>query len=406
MKVAAIISEYNPLHSGHKYHIEKTKEITNCDAVMCIMSGNFVQRGEPSIIDKWLRAEMALKEGIDLVIELPSIYALSSAELFATGSIKILNSLTLVDYLCFGSEIGDVNKIQQAAGILEKEPEEFKRNLRENLSKGFSFPAAREKSLIDYVSNSNNYPDKNIINILKTSNNILGIEYCKALISTSSNIKPYTLKRVGSDYNCPEIQETFSSATAIRKYIKNKSFKEVEEYLTKYSFNTIEKLIQDNYDFAFPEKIFNYVKYKLLTDNFNNLRRLPDCSEGLDNRIHSKLLTSNSLEDFINNIKTKRYTFTRISRLLHQYFIGFENYEINKVLNSDINYIRVLGLNKKGAEILKKIKLNSHVSIINKLPKNICDPMLQLDILSTKAYSIINNSISYNEDFLRSPIVV
>ncbi|MDT8716459.1 nucleotidyltransferase [Clostridium sp. 19966] len=405
MRISAIVSEYNPLHAGHKYHIEKTKEITQCDAVICIMSGNFVQRGEPAIIDKWHRAEMSLNEGIDLVIELPCIYSLASAELFAMGAIKILNKLSVVNYLCFGSESGNVNKLKKIAYILHSEPEEFKVNLKKNLSYGMSFPSAREKSLFHYLSNNENLIDDDLSNVLKSSNNILGIEYCKSLIRSSSNITPYTIERIGSDYNSEEIQKTFSSATAIRKYIKNKNVKEVEPYLTKVSLNMIRELINKDYDFAFSEKIFDFIKYKMLTEKYPTIKNLPDCSEGLDNRIYSSLVNSASLAELINNTKTKRYTYTRISRLLHQYFIGFETFDIQKIINSDIDYIRVLGLNTKGAEILKKLKQNTNINIINKVPKNILSPMLNLDILSTKAYSVVNNSIKYNEDYLKSPII-
>jgi predicted nucleotidyltransferase len=406
MKVAAIICEYNPLHNGHMYQINVTKKITKCDGLIAIMSGNFVQRGEPAIIDKWQRTKMALKSGIDLVIELPAIYALSSAEFFAAGAVSILHNLSTVDALCFGSECGHVSPLLNIAEILNREPENYRQYLKFFLDQGLVFPAARSHALERYITNDLKDTEFNYKDILMTSNNILGIEYCKSLIANNSSIKPYTITRVGSGYNDENISNGFSSATAIRKYLKNNgSIETIDTQLPKNSFDIIMQLKNDNYDFTYPDSIFKYIKYKALTEKNLSMENLFDVGEGLHNRIYKCINSSNSLEELIRKTKTKRYTYTRLSRILTQYFIGFETFNQKVLLKSKSDYVRVLGFNRKGTEILNSIKNNSNMKIITKFPKDLTDDMLKLDFATTKAYSILNKNVSFNDDYLKSPII-
>ena len=405
LKTSAIICEYNPLHNGHMYQIEITKKLTQCEGLIAIMSGNYVQRGEPAIIDKWQRTKIALNSGIDLVIELPTAYALSSAEYFSHGAVSILNKLNIVDSLCFGSECGDVKPLMKIAEILCSEPAAYKTFLRDYLNLGLTFPLARSKALQKYFSKVSYKDDYNYYDILLTSNNILGIEYCKSLLRNNSNIVPYTITRLGSGYNDDSLGAGFSSATAIRKFLKdNNSLEEIKEKLPKSSFDIIMQLRNNNYDFTYADSMFNYIKYKSQTDTSQSLKKLQDAGEGLYNRIYKFIDTSNSMKDLINNIKTKRYTYTRIGRLLTQYFIGFEKFSETITPDQSCDYIRVLGFNKTGADILNSIKRNSSLEIITKVPRKIVNPMLELDIISTKTYSIINKNIRSNEDYLTSPI--
>ncbi|WP_163192620.1 nucleotidyltransferase [Clostridium thermarum] len=406
MKVAAIICEYNPLHNGHLYQIDLTKKITGCDSLIAIMSGNFVQRGEPAIIDKWLRTKMALSNGVDLVMELPSIYALSSAEFFAEGAVSILNNLNVVNALCFGSECGEILPLLRIAEILYMEPEDYRAYLKTFLNEGRVYPAARSLALQKYITVNLKDSSAAYKNILMTSNNILGIEYCKSLIANNSSIKPYTITRIGSGYNDENISNGFSSATAIRKHLKNHgSMESIASQLPKNSFDIIMQLKKDNYDFTYPDSMFRYIKYKALTKRDTNIENLFDVSEGLHNRLYKYILESNSLEDLISKIKTKRYTYTRLCRILTQYFIGFEEFDQSTLLNSKCDYIRVLGFNRRGGEILNLIKKNSTMKIISKFPKNITNDILKLDLASTRAYSVINKNVRYNDDYLRSPII-
>ncbi len=399
MNITGIITEYNPFHNGHLYHLNTAKKVTNCDAIVCIMSGNFVQRGEPALIDKWKRAEMALINGVDLVIELPTFYAVSSAEFFAKGAINILDGIGVVNNVFFGSECGDIDLLYKIATILNKEPEELKLKIKNNLKLGITYAKAREKALIDILN------EDSLKEVLSNSNNILGIEYIKAILKINSNIIPLTMKREGSKYNDKELNTIFSSATSIRENIKNGyNLHSLESYMPSPSLELLKSLADNNYPFVFEENMYSYIKYRLLTNciNFNNLFEI---KEGIDNKFIKEIYNSSSFEDLVLKSKSKRYTYTKISRLLTQLFFSLDNYNFNELLQKDNLYARVLGFNNKGRAILKEMKNKSSIPIITKVPKNIDNKLLQLDIQSTKAYSIINNKVNPLSDYLLSPII-
>ena len=406
MNISGIIVEYNPLHNGHLYHINKTKELTNCDALISVMSGNFAQRGIPSCLDKWTKTKMALSSGVDLVIELPAIYSVSSAEFFSYGSVSLLNSLGIVDNICFGSEHGDIKNINAISNILLKEPVEFKSLLKTYLSKGIVYPLARANALYDYLINSNNDISNLLLDdFLKSPNNILGIEYCKSLLKLNSSITPYSLKREGAPYNSNVLHNEFSSATAIRKFIKeNGSPRSLEGHVPSSVLAEIINLYSKNQDFTFEDSMFPYIKHKSLTSK-NSLVNLPDVSEGLDNKIIKSLQNNLSYSSAIEDIKSKRYTYTRISRILCQYFIGFDSFDTKSLRAMPCPYARVLGFNSTGKSILKSIKTNSSIPLYTKISKESNDT-LKLDIQATRAYSIINKNINPNSDYLISPIII
>lgn len=400
MNITGIITEYNPFHNGHLYHITEAKKATNCDGIVCIMSGNFVQRGGPAIIDKWKRTEMALENGVDLVLELPTFYSVSSAEIFARGAVSILNSLGVVDNLYFGSECGDVDSLYKIAKILTTNNDSFNNMLKNNLKEGISFAKAREKSLIDFSK------DDSIKDVISSSNNILGIEYIKAILLEKSKIKPYTLKREGSNYNETNIESTFSSATSIRKALSDNeySINTLSSVMPEPSYNILKSLKNDGYTFSFDEDLYKFLRYKISTNcvNFNNLY---EASEGLDKKILKEVIDSTSYDDLILRVKSKRYTYTKISRLLTQIFIGFDNYNFDKNTISQYNFGRILGFNSKGREILSSIKKTSSIPLITKVPKHPNNPLLELDILATKAYSILNPNLNPKSDYLKNPII-
>jgi predicted nucleotidyltransferase len=216
MLVNGIIAEYNPFHNGHQYHMNVAKEHTGADYTIVVMSGNFVQRGAPALLDKFKRAEMALRGGADLVLELPAYYAASSAEYFATGAVAILDKLGVVNHLCFGSECGDTETLKQIAAILSQEPDEYVELLRDYMREGMSYPAARTTALLQYAPSFSKYRD-----VFSSPNNILGIEYIKALLRRNSAITPVTTLRVGSDYHDIRLGIHQSSARAIREALKD-----------------------------------------------------------------------------------------------------------------------------------------------------------------------------------------
>lgn len=397
--ITGIITEYNPFHKGHKYHLERAKSDTNADGIVCVMSGNFMQRGIPAIIDKWKRTEMAIKNGVDLVLELPMVYSLSSAEHFAFGSVSLLNSLGVIDHLYFGSEEGNIDLLESIANTLVAEPETYQSSLKRYLNTGLPFHSSRANALNDYL-NSND-----ILDVLSSSNNILGIEYIKAIKVLKSSIIPKTLKREGSMYNDSKLNSVFSSATSIRKHIKENSLDKLENALTKNSYDILFNLSSSDYPFTFEEDMFKYIKYKLLTSN-NCLSSLPDISEGLDNKILKEVLVSDSLDELILNSKSKRYTYTRISRILAQTFLNLEDYDLLNLSKSPAPYARVLGFNSNGRDILKKIKSKNNIDIITKVPRNNLCHHMKIDILGTKAYSLLNPMINPMDDYLKSPIII
>lgn len=405
MNITAIVAEYNPLHLGHKYHIDKSRKDTKADGLICVISGNFMQRGMPAIIDKWERTKMALENGIDLVIELPTLYALSSAEFFSFGAISLLDSLGIVNNISFGSECGNVDFLFKIAEVLIIEPLDYKELLKNYLDLGLSYPVARSKALQSYLLKSNkNIITKDLTNMLHSSNNILGIEYCKSLLLLNSNIKPYTLLREGSLHNSLTLDNCYSSATSIRGYMKeNNTFDTLTHHVPPLVYERLNKMKNNNYDFVYEDTIIPFIKHKHFTSK-NTLELLPDASEGLHNKISKGLINSESFHELINSSKSKRYTYSRISRILCQYFIGFDNYQTKILRKSPCPYARVLGLNSIGAEILKNAKKASTIPILTKLPRNL-NKVLELDIQSTKAYSLINKNIKPQDDYLVSPYI-
>lgn len=402
-----MVVEYNPFHKGHLYHINKTKEKTRSSHIIAVMSGNFVQRGTPAIIDKWTRTKTALLNGVDLVIELPLIYSLSSAEFFAFGSVSILNSLGIVNNLCFGSECGDSNLLYHISRILAEEPQEYKDILKQKLQLGLAYPSARSKALIEFIDKYSveTLSNLSIKEIISSPNNILGIEYCKNLIRLKSSIIPFSIQRHGSDYSSTTFESEFSSASSIRKSMKDtKSISSIKNYIPTNAYNLLSTLFESNYTLPSEDLMLPYIKYKHMLYK-ETIEYLPDVSEGIHNRIYKYLDGSKSYEHLINCIKTKRYTYSRISRILCQFFIGFENFNTYELRKMPCPYVRVLGFNTKGLELLRAMKRNCSIPIYTKIPKYL-NEVFSLDIQGTKTYSLINKSINPNSDYLISPIII
>ncbi|BDR64172.1 nucleotidyltransferase [Clostridium tetani] len=402
MNITGVIVEYNPFHNGHLYHLNKTKEITDCDGIVAVMSGHFVQRGSPALLDKWTRAKLALLNGVDLVLELPTIYSTSSAEFFAYGATSLLDGINIVNNLCFGSELGNIDVILKTSKILQEEPLSFKEDLKNFIDKGISFPNAREKALINFMRKEKNSFDFN--NVLCLSNNILALEYCKNLFKINSNIKPFTVKRQGSHYNCLHLRDNLSSATAIREYIgNNENLDNLVKSVPETVLNMLKNFQNEQCKFPFEEDMFTYIKHKYFS-NTGSIENLPDVSEGIHNRIYRALDTCNTLKEAMNMIKTKRYTYTRIKRILCHYFIGMDMINSDELRRNPCPYARILGFNRKGQDILKLIKKSSNIPIINKIPKKI-DSTLNLDINATKCYSLLNKKVNPLDDFLKKPVL-
>ena len=385
MKIVGLIAEYNPFHNGHQYHIEKAKEITGADAVIVVMSGNFVQRGAPAIMPKHLRAEMAIKAGASLVLELPVCYATGTAEQFAYGAVSILNSLGCIDAICFGSECGDINILSDLAKILCAEPHEYRESLQMFLRNGLSFPLARQKAIETICSNSS------IAHLLERPNNILGIEYIKALYRLNSKIKPYTIQRVSSQYHDMDLQEEFSSATALRQVIGENSIRGLVGQIPNDNIS----LFQNNYQKRYPIFTNDFsllLKYRLLNETKSSLTEYADVSEELANRIYNQRNEYIDFEQFCELLKTKELTYSRICRALLHILLG-----IKKSDYTDIQYARVLGFRKGDSDVLTVIKNASAIPLLTKLTatKDLSDSAVQIleqDIYASNLYeSVVTN---------------
>ena len=408
-KVIGIVAEYNPFHNGHMYHLSKAKEKTNAKYSICVMSGNFVQRGNSSILNKWKKAEMALLNGIDLVIELPTIYSVSSAEGFSLGAIKILKGLNIVDAISFGTETDDYAVLNNISSVICEEPRRYKDFLSQELNKGLSFPKARENALMLYFDNNQRYAD-----ILNTPNNILAIEYLKSLKKLKSTIQPVPVKREKVYYNDNKIVDEFASATAIRKLVKNKQFSDIIKVVPRPTYEILSSeadLGNTVLDLSYYEKQIIYNLRKMST---SEIAELPDVSEGLENSLKNGANYSNSLSELMSIVKTKRYTQSRIQRILVCTLLGITKRDV-EMSRKVTPYARVLGFNEQGRELLSKIKkANSKIQLITSVKKfkdsntnKIYNRLLDIDIFATDIYTMACRSDHIaNLDFTRNMVIL
>lgn len=362
-KVNGIVAEYNPFHSGHSYQIQDAKAKTGADYTIVVMSGHFMQRGTPSLIDKHKRTEMALRNGADLVVELPTLFSTSSADYFANGSVALLDKLGVVNFLCFGSECGEVDSLRQIADILVDEPEGYSMLLKQYLREGLSYPGARTAALVQFR------PDLNDCrNILASANNILGISYLKALRHRSSAMEPVTTRRTSSNYHDRLLGTYQSSALALRQAIcDGRKVEALSSQMPESAYEILsaaiagEQYLQAD-DFSAP------LHYKLLMKADEGYTAYMDVSEELSDRIHNHLCDFTSFTGFCDLLKTKDMTYTRISRCLMHILLDIKNDEMEQAIQSDyISYARVLGFRRDAEGLLSAIKRNSRIPLLTKL---------------------------------------
>lgn len=389
-KVLGIIAEYNPFHNGHLYQIEEAKKQTGAEYVVAVISGNFAQRGSTSLVNKWVKSQMALYNGVDLVIELPTVYSISSSENFAEGAIKILDSLKIVDTLCFGTETGDFAALNNIANVLYNEPKEYSSFLNHELGKGISYPKARESALMMYLNDIKRYAS-----ILSGPNNILAIEYLKALKRLKSNIKPFSIQRKKVYYNDEKIVDEFASSTAIRKLVLREQFDDLRKVMPKSSYMLLKEEVKRGNIILELTKYEKEILYNLRKMSINEIAELQDVSEGLEYAIKNAANSCNNIIDLINIVKSKRYTQTRIQRILLYALLGITKKDMQNS-RKVIPYTRILGFNKKGRELLSDIcNANRRINIITSVKKfmdnntnKTLKQMLEKDIFATNVYTL------------------
>lgn len=391
----AIISEFNPFHKGHKFLIDSCKE-NGATHITAIMSGNYVQRGDVAIISKKLRTEMALKNGADLVVELPLPYAVANAQVFARGGVNIANSMGCVSKLAFASECGNAKLLKKTAYITTSE--KFSEIFKNEISKGISYPNALTRAIDDTCSELNN--------VISSPNNVLGIEYIKALNEIHSDIKPFTIKRKGDSHNSTEISSEFASASNIRKLLFNNETS-VDKYIPENCSEILQKAIKDG-EFAHLEENIRGVILKLRGMSITDIAKIADVSEGLENRLYNAIKNGNNINEIIENTKSKRYTYARIRRLIISCLL-----DITKDFIKDKpSYIKVLGFTKNGTEILNNMKKSASLPVITKLtnlPGNIskeAKKTLTLEARATDIYYTFTKAIKPCGMEYRNGIVV
>ena len=416
MKAVGLVTEYNPFHNGHLYHLNKAMELTGADISVAVMSGDFVQRGEPAVIDKYTRASMALNSGVNLVVELPVNYAVSSAENFAAGALKVLDYIK-ADSIAFGSESGNIERLSKLAHILCDNEDTLYKEISKYTANGISYAAARQK-VVEKLT------DKDTAAMLTSSNNILAVEYLKAIIKNNYAIKPYTIKRQGDSYNDTDIRSEYASATALRGNLK-------ADNISKYIPVKAGLILSSNTNYIYPDDITEALFTRLLGILFassydknvfiENVMRYPDVNKEIAGRLYKSAMDmitrtvpqgaeskdngAFSFGSLCEHIKTKEVPLSRIKRALVRITLGLDKKHMEKYANEP--YIRVLGFDKKGQEYLSYIRKTVEVPLITKIADY--KEMLLDDIHAANIYNMIvagKYGVKEFGDFVRGPVRV
>lgn len=392
MKVLGIIAEYNPMHTGHIYHISKAKEITGCDTVIVIMSGSFTQQGNIAIINKFERAKQAIQNGVDLVIEIPSAFASSDAGNFAYKSVSILNDLN-VDAICFGAETDNIERLKLISETLIYKDKEIWIEIKNELKKGISFAKARNNSL-------NKFLNEDDINIILSPNNILALEYLKTLKVLNSNIIPFAIHRE-SNFNSHILENCYTSSTSIRKALEKKcNLNDIQKYISE----NVSKYLKNN-KIIFNNDFFEILKYKIISMNENDLKKINGVSEGIENKLKKEICNSYSYDEFLFKIKSKRYELSRIKRILVNILLNISKEDFNLLKENNSNYAHILAFNHDKKDLLSHISNTSNIPVISSLNNKTLSYLnkyqklsLDIDIYASNIYSMLINQ-KINKDY-------
>lgn len=412
MKVCAVIAEYNPFHLGHAYHLKKARLLTDADYIIVVMSGNFVQRGDPALVDKYTRAKAALSCGADLVLELPSCFSTGSAEYFARGAIAMLDHLGMIDFLCFGSECSEIQFLSQFAEIFLNEPEPYKNILREKLKLGYSYPTARTNALVIA------YPQlASDIAVVSSPNNILGIEYIKALHRRRSRIHPVNIRRTGSDHRDQRLGDVYSSSRALRQAMQsNRSIEELRSHMPEEAYNVLAEYFAQERP-LFQNDFSTLLHYKLLSEQAKGYTEYLDVAPDLSDKICKYVYQFTTFSEFCDLLKSKDMTYTRISRCLLHILLNIKKEHMEYYIDNQdsVCYARLLGFREEAKSLLTAIDRNTSIPLITKMAdaeKLLTSDghrMFQQEVQITDIYSSIqaakSNHRMYHE-YTRPMIVV
>ena len=387
MKICACIAEYNPFHLGHLKHIDYIKNTLGAEKVIVVMSGNFTQRGEIAVLDKFTRARHAILAGADAVIELPAVFASANAETFASGAINLINSLNIVDGICFGVESGNKDSYISLAKAMNNESKEFKKVLKEKLESGISLAKAKFQTVLALGGDFDS-------SLVSSPNNILGLEYTKAILKTNSGLHIFPMIREG-DHNDVTLKKGITSATSIRQVLKTGKIKKLKKSVPPFVFDDLKE-----YPFDFEKLALSSV----ITKTAEEISLVPDCTEGLENRIKALVKDNNSFDALIDKVSTKRYTKTRIQRILTANLLGITDRFVKDCLSSPL-YAKILAVSESAKDLINKLCTNATAPVLTRKSdcvnlKKTAIKCFETDVLANDLYSLITNGKT-NENQMR-----
>lgn len=395
MKAAGIVVEYNPFHNGHLHHAHQSRIESGADVLVAAMSGQFLQRGEPAFADKWARTEMALANGVDIVLELPYVYATAQASDFARGGIALLSAIGCESF-CFGSEQGSIEPFLQTYGLLESERPLYEQKIHEAVQTGISYPKALNEAYTSLTGNGAGYAD------LKQPNNILGYHYIEAAKKMASPIRPLTIQRIAANYHDPIDKElTIASATGIRQaFFEGASMEEIAKYMPHASINILKEFNGAHHGFGSWERFYPLLRYSILRERPSRLNRFAEVTEGIENLIYEAAKKEADFEGFISRVKSKRFTRTRVQRMMAHIYTGFTWEELRSFENPA--YLRLLGMTAKGKQYLNQQKKNIGLPLISRAA-DLTDPMGKLDIHASSMYLLGMGAMDVKKEFTTPP---
>ena len=403
MKATGIVVEHNPFHNGHFYHIKESRNKTAADIIIAVMSGNFLQRGEPSLVDKWTRSEMALKAGVDLVIELPYVFATAQASDFARGSIALLEALGC-DAFCFGSEEGTIEPFTNTYEVITSQQQTYQKLIKQYMKLGFSYPKSLNQAYAEITKDNN----LQLVDLSKP-NNILGYHYVEAANQINARMKPFTIQRIIANYH-DEVDESQSiaSATGIRKAIfEEGSIDALANFMPQTSLDLLLKWKESVGVFGSWPQFWPLLRFTILRSSLKELASYAEVTEGIENLIYEAAIKSETFEEFMTHVKSKRYTWTRIQRMLTHIYTGFTWDALKSHPNP--TYLRVLGMTHEGQKYLNQKKKSLSLPLVSRAAAT-KDSLLDLDIQATDLYQLGLQSSKIERpiglDYRKTPIFI
>ena len=403
MKATGIVVEHNPFHNGHFYHIKESRNKTASDIIIAVMSGNFLQRGEPSLVDKWTRAEMALKAGVDLVIELPYVFATAQASDFARGSIALLEAIGC-DAFCFGSEEGTIEPFTNTYGVIASQQQTYQNLIKQYMKLGLSYPKALNQAYAEITNESNLH----LVDLSKP-NNILGYHYVEAAYQMNARIKPFTIQRIIANYHDDvDESQSIASATGIRKAIfEDESIDALANFMPQTTLDHLVKWKETVGVFGSWPQFWPLLRFTIIRSSLKELASYAEVTEGIEHLIYEAAVKSKTFEEFMTHVKSKRYTWTRIQRMLTHIYTGFTWDALKSHQNP--TYLRVLGMTQNGQKYLNQHKKSLSLPLVSRVAAT-KDSLLDFDIRATDLYQLglqsskIERPIGF--DYRKTPIIL